>query len=133
MISFVGAGPGAPDLLTLRGAARLAEADTVVWASSLVPEFVPLPPSLLALPLPPVDEPAPAEPLPGPPAFPPLVARPPQPTARIAAQKTNRKAPMQIHPSINSAANAAPRLTRRTAQRRPERTGICQSLRPAGR
>ena len=40
MISFVGAGPGAPDLITLRGAARLARADVVVWASSLVPEAV---------------------------------------------------------------------------------------------
>lgn len=38
MISFVGAGPGAPDLITLRGAQRLAQADTVIWASSLVPE-----------------------------------------------------------------------------------------------
>jgi precorrin-4/cobalt-precorrin-4 C11-methyltransferase len=38
VISFVGAGPGAPDLLTLRGADRLASADVVVWASSLVPE-----------------------------------------------------------------------------------------------
>ena len=40
MISFVGAGPGAPDLITLRGAARLAQADVVVWASSLVPAAV---------------------------------------------------------------------------------------------
>ncbi len=38
MISFVGAGPGAPDLITLRGAARLAAAEVVIWASSLVPE-----------------------------------------------------------------------------------------------
>jgi precorrin-4/cobalt-precorrin-4 C11-methyltransferase len=38
LISFVGAGPGAPDLITLRGAARLGSADVVVWASSLVPE-----------------------------------------------------------------------------------------------
>jgi precorrin-4/cobalt-precorrin-4 C11-methyltransferase len=38
MISFVGAGPGAPDLITLRGADRLAHADVVIWASSLVPE-----------------------------------------------------------------------------------------------
>ncbi len=40
MISFVGAGPGAPDLITLRGADRLAGADVVVWASSLVPAAV---------------------------------------------------------------------------------------------
>jgi precorrin-4/cobalt-precorrin-4 C11-methyltransferase len=38
MISFVGAGPGAPDLITLRGASRLSMADIVIWASSLVPE-----------------------------------------------------------------------------------------------
>jgi precorrin-4/cobalt-precorrin-4 C11-methyltransferase len=37
MISFVGAGPGAVDLLTLRGAERLSRADIVVWAASLVP------------------------------------------------------------------------------------------------
>jgi precorrin-4/cobalt-precorrin-4 C11-methyltransferase len=37
MISFVGAGPGAPDLITIRGAARLTGADVVIWASSLVP------------------------------------------------------------------------------------------------
>jgi precorrin-4/cobalt-precorrin-4 C11-methyltransferase len=36
VISFVGAGPGAADLLTLRAAQRLAAADVVVWASSLV-------------------------------------------------------------------------------------------------
>jgi len=40
VISFVGAGPGAPDLLTIRGAQRLSEADVVVWAASLVPEAV---------------------------------------------------------------------------------------------
>ena len=38
MISFVGAGPGAADLITLRGRDRLAGAGVVVWASSLVPE-----------------------------------------------------------------------------------------------
>jgi precorrin-4/cobalt-precorrin-4 C11-methyltransferase len=38
VISFVGGGPGAADLITLRGAERLAAADVVVWASSLVPE-----------------------------------------------------------------------------------------------
>jgi precorrin-4/cobalt-precorrin-4 C11-methyltransferase len=32
----VGAGPGAPDLLTLRGADVIAAADVVIWASSLV-------------------------------------------------------------------------------------------------
>jgi len=40
VISFVGAGPGAPDLITLRGAARLGAAEVVIWASSLVPEAV---------------------------------------------------------------------------------------------
>ncbi len=40
MISFVGAGPGAADLLTVRGRDRLAAADVVVWASSLVPAAV---------------------------------------------------------------------------------------------
>ncbi|HEV7886695.1 MAG TPA: precorrin-4 C(11)-methyltransferase [Acidimicrobiales bacterium] len=38
MIAFVGAGPGAADLITLRGRDRLAAADVVIWASSLVPE-----------------------------------------------------------------------------------------------
>jgi precorrin-4/cobalt-precorrin-4 C11-methyltransferase len=38
VIAFVGAGPGAADLITLRGARRLAGADVVIWASSLVPE-----------------------------------------------------------------------------------------------
>jgi precorrin-4/cobalt-precorrin-4 C11-methyltransferase len=38
VISFVGAGPGAPDLITLRGANRLATAGVVIWASSLVPD-----------------------------------------------------------------------------------------------
>jgi len=33
---FVGAGPGAADLLTLRAAAVIAAADVVIWASSLV-------------------------------------------------------------------------------------------------
>jgi len=36
----VGAGPGAADLITVRGADRLAAADVVVWASSLVPAAV---------------------------------------------------------------------------------------------
>jgi precorrin-4/cobalt-precorrin-4 C11-methyltransferase len=37
VISFVGAGPGAADLLTVRAVDRLRRADVVVWASSLVP------------------------------------------------------------------------------------------------
>ena len=36
MVHFVGAGPGAPDLITLRGAKLLREADVVIWAGSLV-------------------------------------------------------------------------------------------------
>lgn len=39
-VSFIGAGPGAADLLTLRGAARIAQADIVIWAASLVHEGV---------------------------------------------------------------------------------------------
>ena len=37
LISFVGAGPGATDLLTLRGLDRLRQAEIVIWASSLIP------------------------------------------------------------------------------------------------
>ena len=37
---FVGAGPGAPDLLTHRGARAIAAADVVIWASSLVDQRV---------------------------------------------------------------------------------------------
>jgi len=35
-VSFIGAGPGAADLITVRGARRLAEADIVLWSASLV-------------------------------------------------------------------------------------------------
>ena len=35
-VTFVGAGPGAADLLTFRAARAIAEADTVIWAASLV-------------------------------------------------------------------------------------------------
>ena len=41
MIHFVGAGPGAPDLITLRGAKLLEEADLIIYAGSLVnPELL---------------------------------------------------------------------------------------------
>jgi precorrin-4/cobalt-precorrin-4 C11-methyltransferase len=40
LVSLVGAGPGAADLLTLRGAQRIAAADVVIWAASLVHEDV---------------------------------------------------------------------------------------------
>ena len=43
MVHFVGAGPGAPDLITLRGAELLRAADCIIYAGSLVN------PALLAL------------------------------------------------------------------------------------
>ena len=36
MVHFVGAGPGAPDLITQRGAALLQTADCIIYAGSLV-------------------------------------------------------------------------------------------------
>jgi len=35
-VTFIGAGPGAPDLITLRGANAIGRADVVIWAASLV-------------------------------------------------------------------------------------------------
>ena len=41
MIYFIGAGPGVPDLITLRGARLLRQADLVIYAGSLVnPELL---------------------------------------------------------------------------------------------
>lgn len=41
MVHFVGAGPGAPDLITVRGKKYLEEADVVIYAGSLVnPELL---------------------------------------------------------------------------------------------
>ena len=46
MVHFVGAGPGAPDLITLRGAEHLRRADIVIYAGSLVnPELLQLTPA----------------------------------------------------------------------------------------
>ncbi len=40
-VVFVGAGPGAADLISVRGARVIAEADIIIWASSLVnPEII---------------------------------------------------------------------------------------------
>ena len=36
MINFVGAGPGAPDLITVRGMNLIKEADVIIYAGSLV-------------------------------------------------------------------------------------------------
>ena len=36
MVHFVGAGPGAEELITLRGAALLQAADCIIYAGSLV-------------------------------------------------------------------------------------------------
>ena len=35
-VVFIGAGPGAPDLITIRGASAIGRSDIVIWAASLV-------------------------------------------------------------------------------------------------
>ncbi len=40
IISIIGAGPGAPDLITIRAAERLKKAEVLVWADSLVSEEI---------------------------------------------------------------------------------------------
>ena len=43
MVHFIGAGPGAPDLITVRGQKLLGEADIIIYAGSLVnPELLDL-------------------------------------------------------------------------------------------
>ncbi len=39
-VHFIGAGPGAPDLITVRGLKMIQEAGVVLYAGSLVPEAV---------------------------------------------------------------------------------------------
>ena len=39
-VHFIGAGPGAPDLITVRGLKFIKQADVVLYAGSLVPEAV---------------------------------------------------------------------------------------------
>ena len=43
MVHFVGAGPGAPDLITLRGAERLKKADVVIYAGAAGSVFCAVP------------------------------------------------------------------------------------------
>ncbi|MBQ7457289.1 MAG: precorrin-4 C(11)-methyltransferase [Desulfovibrio sp.] len=37
-VSFIGAGPGDPELITVKGAKRLQQADRIIYAGSLVPQ-----------------------------------------------------------------------------------------------
>ena len=39
-IHFIGAGPGAPDLITLRGLKLIQQAGVILYAGSLVPEAI---------------------------------------------------------------------------------------------
>jgi len=39
-VHFIGAGPGSPDLITIRGAKLIADCKSVLYAGSLVPEGV---------------------------------------------------------------------------------------------
>lgn len=39
-VHFIGAGPGAPDLLTLRGRDLIASSPVCLYAGSLVPEAI---------------------------------------------------------------------------------------------
>ena len=39
-ISFIGVGPGDPDLLTLKALKKIKTADVIVWTDSLIPKKI---------------------------------------------------------------------------------------------
>ena len=39
-ISFIGVGPGDPELLTLKALKKIKNADVVIWTDSLIPEKI---------------------------------------------------------------------------------------------
>ena len=39
-ISFIGVGPGDPDLLTLKALKKIKIADVIIWTDSLIPEKI---------------------------------------------------------------------------------------------
>ena len=39
-ISIIGAGPGDPELLTVKGAKLLQEAEVLIWTDSLIPNQI---------------------------------------------------------------------------------------------
>ena len=39
-ISFIGVGPGDPDLLTLKAFKKIKSADVIIWTDSLIPENI---------------------------------------------------------------------------------------------
>ena len=39
-ISFIGVGPGDPDLLTLKALKKIKFADVIIWTDSLIPEKI---------------------------------------------------------------------------------------------
>ena len=39
-ISFIGVGPGDPDLLTLKALKKIKSADVIIWTDSLIPEKI---------------------------------------------------------------------------------------------
>ena len=39
-ISFIGVGPGDPDLLTIKALKKIESADVIIWTDSLIPEKI---------------------------------------------------------------------------------------------